>query len=212
MVEPYPDVASLCSARRKNDSSNDRRFYLSKDEEEQLCREIREAQRALHPMKKSDVMERACQLRQQRLGEVCSLPSEMWWRKLKKRQPTLALRKEKPTQLARLRAEEQSDVEKWQQEKIEFLQREGIPPTHVFNMDETGIRFDESSGKFVVFKEEGPPRVVQEKQKGHIALVACVSAAGKLLPPYLIYSLPPTKRAEFTFRNVTGKVVFNKWE
>jgi hypothetical protein len=64
--------------------------------------------------------------------------------------------------------------------------------------------------QFVAFKEEGPILVTTPRQQEHITFLACVCAAGNFLSPYLIYSLPPQRCAEYTFNDVHGPVVFNQ--
>ena len=64
---------------------------------------------------------------------------------------------------------------------------DGVPPTHIFNYDETNLS-DDPGKKVGIFKRGTKyPEIVRNFSKGATSLMFCGSAAGKLLPLYVVY-------------------------
>lgn len=61
-------------------------------------------------------------------------------------------------------------------------------PKNLWNLDETSVCSDPSRGKVVGEKGKSVHRTVQGTGKQNTTVLACVNAAGKLLPPLIIYS------------------------
>lgn len=62
-----------------------------------------------------------------------------------------------------------------------------VPPTNIFNYDETNFVDDPGKKLVVVRKGTKHPEVVRDTSKTSVSVMFCVSADGKLLPPYTVY-------------------------
>ena len=65
---------------------------------------------------------------------------------------------------------------------------DGIPPTNVFNYDETNLTDDPGAQKKFLFRKGVKyTEKVMDTTKTSISIMFCGSAAGDLLPPYVVY-------------------------
>ena len=60
-------------------------------------------------------------------------------------------------------------------------------PQCIFNVDESGINMDLRKGKVVVSKGAKNAHSISKGSRDHITVNCCVSAAGQVLPPAIIY-------------------------
>ena len=76
---------------------------------------------------------------------------------------------------------------------------EDVPPTHIFNYDETNLTDDPGSQRCVFKRGVHYPERVMNSSKTSTSIMFCGSAAGRLLPNYVVY------KAKQMFRQwVTG--------
>ena len=69
----------------------------------------------------------------------------------------------------------------------------GVPASHVFNYDETGIKDNPGSQKGIFQKGVKYAEEIRDSTKSSISVMFCGSAAGVFLPPYVIYKVCSSK-------------------
>ena len=115
-------------------------------------------------------------------------PSKKWIRNFLKRHTELSLRK--PDDIDSDRSQlSQEEVDKYFDILEHVIQEHNLSdPSHIYNCDETGF-----SGKVPfhgkVIAKKGTKRVYQRRVKftGHTTVLFAASAAGRVLPPFIIY-------------------------
>ncbi|KAH9635235.1 hypothetical protein HF086_013262 [Spodoptera exigua] len=77
------------------------------------------------------------------------------------------------------------------QEYIENLspQIRDIPPTHIFNYDETNLTDDPGQKRVIVRRGCKYPEKICNASKSSTSIMFCGSASGELMPPYVVYKL-----------------------
>ena len=63
----------------------------------------------------------------------------------------------------------------------------GVPPSNILNYDETNLMDDPGNKKIITKRGSKYPERVINASKSSISLMYCGSAAGLLLPPYVVY-------------------------
>ncbi|MES9884386.1 MAG: helix-turn-helix domain-containing protein [Sedimenticola sp.] len=130
-----------------------------------------------------------------RAGQLCrtmglknnftkGVPGKAWWAGLRARHPSLSLRK--PEKLATVRSKGvNSTVVGAYFVDLHGLVN-GLPPTHIWNMDESGISMEHSPS--VVIARKGskvvPGRTANSRES--VTFLPCVNAAGQKMPPLII--------------------------
>lgn len=64
---------------------------------------------------------------------------------------------------------------------------EGVPPSHIFNYDETNLQDDPGQKKMLFRRGTKYPERICNFTKSATSIMMCGSASGVLLPPYIIY-------------------------
>ena len=116
-------------------------------------------------------------------------PSDKWWRGFKQRHDDLTLRK--PDKLDRKRnnmskksvVDSHFDLLKRTLEKHDILDK----PSHIFNVDESGMDMDHITGKVVVNRKTKHSYQESSGDREHITVNVCASASGQVLPPMVIF-------------------------
>lgn len=62
-----------------------------------------------------------------------------------------------------------------------------MAPTHIWNYDETNLSDNPGASKAIFRKGTKYPEQVRDHTKTAVSLMFCCSAAGKMLPPYVVY-------------------------
>lgn len=62
-----------------------------------------------------------------------------------------------------------------------------VPPNRIFNYDETNLSDDPGVKRCIFKRGIKYPERVMDSSKASISLMFCGSAAGELLPPYVVY-------------------------
>ena len=81
----------------------------------------------------------------------------------------------------------ESTIEKYMANLSNELQ--GVLPDNIINFDETNVTDDPGNKKILTKREVKYPKRVLNSSKASISLVYCGSAAGALLPPYVVYKV-----------------------
>lgn len=64
---------------------------------------------------------------------------------------------------------------------------EGVPPSNIFNYDETNLNQNPGSRKAIFKRGVKYAEEVKDHKKTAISVMFCGSADGELLPPYVVY-------------------------
>ena len=115
---------------------------------------------------------------------VGNLPGPHFVKRFMKRHPTLTVRT--TSMIKRARAAVSSKVVE------DFFKRftktaEGVPPTHIYNYDESGLKDDPGADKAIFRKGVKHAEQIRDYTKSQISVMFCGTAAGRLLPPYVVY-------------------------
>lgn len=111
-------------------------------------------------------------------------PGNDWVKQFLKRHPTLSVRF--ATNIKKIRAALSKEI---LQEYIENLspQIRDIPPTHIFNYDETNLTDDPGQKRVIVRRGCKYPEKICNASKSSTSIMFCGSASGELMPPYVVY-------------------------
>lgn len=133
-----------------------------------------------------------------------------WWESFRRRQPNLRLRTVSPLSYVRLVCSDPSIISKYFDLLEQTLLDNGLhdKPAQIFNLDETGMPLDPSAPRVVAGRGSKHPSALAFGDKSQITVLACCSAAGYALPPFVIFdrlSLKP----ELTVGEVPGSCIIS---
>jgi hypothetical protein len=113
-----------------------------------------------------------------------NVPGNDWIKQFLKRHPRLSVRF--ATNIKKSRAALSKEI---LQEYIDNLRPEiqDIPPTHIFNYDETNLTDDPGQKRVIVRRGSKYPEKICNVSKTSTSIMFCGSAYGELLPPYVVY-------------------------
>ena len=130
-----------------------------------------------------------------------------WWEGFKKRHPQLSLRTAAPVSYARGMASNPDVLGNY----FDLLERTLLEndllekPAQIFNTDETGMPLDPSPPLVVARCGQKHTSAVASGDKSQIAVLSCCSAAGYVIPPFVILDKMSLKH-KFTHGEVPGTV------
>ena len=133
--------------------------------------------------------------------------SSGWWSRFKKRHPNLTLRTSAPLSIQRLRAQDPDMLSSYFNELEKTLHEYNIfnDPNSIFNCDETGIPLNPKPVKTIYERGTRYVSAVTGQGKSQITILACVSASGYAIPPYVVFDRK-TLNHELTKGEVPGTV------
>lgn len=112
-----------------------------------------------------------------------------WVTRFLKRHPEIRVRTPEPTSISRLGGFRRSEVELFFQNLEKLNDKHGYGPTHVYNMDETGVPTTVPGRKILAGKGSRQVGIVTSAEKGQTTTaVCCCNAAGVFIPPQLIFA------------------------
>ena len=111
-----------------------------------------------------------------------------WWKLFRKRHPSLTQRKADMLCKPRMGATSRKVLDRYFDFLEEVLVHNGLveKPAQIFNCDETGISLQHSTGQVVVPTSQKRPFSISSATKKQITVIACTSAAGYALPPFVV--------------------------
>lgn len=111
------------------------------------------------------------------------IPGKDWWCAFKRRNPTVTLRKTEKLATVRSRMLNSVTVGKYM---LDLHQLTKLPPSSVWNMDETGISLEHQPTRVVARQGSKcvPGRVANSRE--NVTLLPCINAAGEKMSPFLI--------------------------
>lgn len=112
-------------------------------------------------------------------------PAREWCRHfLKRHRATVKIRR--PSNIRRSRGKVSPEIVKKYFEQLAISVHD-IPPTHIFNYDETNLKDDPGSEAAFFASRTKYCEKIQDSSKVAFSLMFCVSAAGEMLPPMTVY-------------------------
>lgn len=113
-----------------------------------------------------------------------NLPGKDWVELFLKRNNTLTLRFGE--NIKRVRAAVSTSVLNEYFDNLDEVVKD-VPPGNIFNYDETNFVDDPGKKLVVVRRGTKHPEVIKDTSKTSVSVMFCVSADGKMLPPYTVY-------------------------
>lgn len=113
---------------------------------------------------------------------------EDWLSGFLKRHPQLALSAAEPTSIARAMGFNRVNVGKFFDLLESLMDQYKFPPTHIFNVDETGLTtVPKRQSRILALKGKKQVGLASSAERGQLTTaVLCMSASGYYLPPLLI--------------------------
>ena len=115
--------------------------------------------------------------------------SHGWFVRFMQRQPQLSVRKGDPTANVRMECLTEEVISdyfallKEEMTKGNFMNS----PNRIYNVDETGISLDGHAPRVIALKGQKKVRYRTSGNKNQITVIACVSASGQCIPPFVIF-------------------------
>ena len=113
-------------------------------------------------------------------------PSEMWWRRLKKRHSSFSLRSPEATASNRHSAMTKERIEKFFLALGRVVEDNNLQPDHIWIMDETGMTLAHKPGKIVAEKGAKTVHAKCSTMRQLVTVIACANASGTTIPPHFI--------------------------
>lgn len=118
-------------------------------------------------------------------------PGEGWWSRFMKSHPMIVKRKPQQMQLVRARATNEEIISHWFEGCLKpALQELDLfdKPEHIFNVDESGFSLAWTPRTILARRgQKSPQALVAGSGREYVTVQVCVSASGRLLPPYVVY-------------------------
>ena len=161
--------------------------YLSRAEEDELVNFLLRCASVGYAHTRSEVLVIVNQILE--LKGVKRNVTNGWWDGFKKRHPTLSLRTAVPLSVARATAMDRETLDLYYDILESTLKDNDLldNPCAIFNCDETGMPLHSKSPKVVSHVKEKNPSYVTSETKKQVTVLACASAAGQCIPPFVIF-------------------------
>ena len=161
--------------------------YLSKEEEEELVSFCVRCASIGYPHTRYQIMALVQQILESKGIQACI--SDGWWERFKRRNPKINLRVAAPLSFARAIATDRDVLDRYYDLLEDTLKANGIfnNASRIFNCDETGISLSPPFPKVVHEVGAKNPCYLTGGSKTQITVLACVSAAGYAIPPFVIF-------------------------
>lgn len=161
--------------------------YLNTAEEEELCSFLVQVAKIGYPKTKKQVLALVQQILFSK--EITSTVSNGWWERFCKRNPGITLRSAVPLSLARAAATDPEMLSRYFDTLEECLCSNEIldNPNAIYNCDETGLPLNPSALRTVQEIGAKNPSFITGGTKSQVTVLACTSAAGQFIPPYIIF-------------------------
>ena len=161
--------------------------YLTREEEEELASFLIQTSKIGYPHTKSQLFA----LVQQMIDNkgIRATVSNGWWERFVGRNPQLSLRSAVPLSMARAMATDSDVISKYFDILEDCLTQNSIldKPGIIFNCDETGLPLNPKCTKIVDKTGSKNPCFVTGGDKAQLTVLACCSAAGYAIPPFVIF-------------------------
>lgn len=169
------------------------RTALSEEDENTLFEYVMYMASIGHPLTVADIKIFAWSVGKRSSNPECFTengPSHKWWRGFRKRHPRITLRKPDKLDRRRRQMSKKSTMDKHFDLLKEVLIKSDLldKPSHIFNVDETGMEMDALNGKVVVDRNTRHAYQESRGDREHITVNVCCSASALILPPMIIFA------------------------
>lgn len=113
-----------------------------------------------------------------------NLPGQDWIKAFMARQPEISIRFAENVKRTRAAVDEPILRSFFENLAGEL---KDVPPTNIWNFDETNLTDDPGKKKVLVKKGTKYPEIIRNASKTSVSIMFCGNAAGELLPPYVVY-------------------------
>ncbi|XP_064406640.1 uncharacterized protein LOC135351543 isoform X3 [Halichondria panicea] len=177
--------------------------YLSIEEEEELSNFLVKCSRIGYPKTRQQVLGIVQEIVGKRRPDVCV--TNGWWERFSNRHPNICLKTSIPLSYVRAMAEDEGSLKGYFDLLETTLHENDIfdHPSHIYNCDETGMPLNPKPLKVVSERGAKNPSNICGSTKNQVSVLACSSATGHTLPPYIILARK-TLNQEITFNEVPG--------
>ena len=161
--------------------------YLSAEEEDELAMFVTRCASIGYGKTRKDVLALVQRIYSSRGLNITI--SSGWWDSFVRRHPNLTLRAPAPLSRARSNSSSYEVIEAYFDLLEETLYENQLSgkPGQLYNMDESGMPLDPKPPKIVHVKGVKNPLANCSGNKAQITVVGCVSAAGHVLPPMVVW-------------------------
>lgn len=112
-----------------------------------------------------------------------------WWKRFCQRNPQLSHRTAVPLSVARAVATDEHVMDRYFEMLTDTLSNNGLmhKPMQLYNCDETGMPLGAYHHKVVAQAGSNPTCITSNSSKSQVTVLACVSATGVAMPPFVIF-------------------------
>jgi len=128
-----------------------------------------------------------------------------WWKRFSQRNPQLSHRTAVPLTVARAMATDVHVIDRYFEMLTDTLSDNGLmhKPMQLYNCDETGMPLGAYHHKVVAQAGSNPTCITSNSSKSQVTVLACVSATGVAMPPFVIFQRKTMNR-ELTIGEIPG--------
>ena len=184
---PRSTLYDRVSGRVAMDSRPGRRPYLTIEEEEELVSFLLKCAKIGYAHTRKEVLSLVRRIVESKGFD--HVITDSWWRRFCERHPQLTLRAAMPLSQARAMATDENVINQYFDTLEDTLVENDIfdDPHCIYNLDETGMPLNPKSQKVVDAVGAKNPSYITGQTKTQVTVLACTSAAGSTLPPFVIF-------------------------
>ena len=164
--------------------------YLSPTEEKEVAEFLVQTSKAGYGRSRKQIMQLAESTAHDKgLLESGKRVSNGWYCRFMERQPQLTLRRGDPIASVRMECTSKEVMEEYFKLLKSTLTEHNLlnEPSRIYNVDETGMPLDHCPPKVVAYKGQKKVRTRTSGNKSQVTVIACVSATGQVIPPFVIF-------------------------
>ena len=163
---------------------------LSVEEESALVKWMLEMQEHVHPICIMELRRKVAEMIHDRWTPFKDgIPDRGWLRWFRNRHPELTLRSAQALEEARAKGLNPNSVASFYDNLQVAYQQHAYPPSHIWNVNESGAQAGRSGGGTLVFARQGTKSVhsIVPNSKEHLTVLSCVNAVGHHVPNLYIF-------------------------
>ena len=219
---PRATLHDHISGRIQYGAKSGPKAYLTAEEEKELVIFLLRCAKIGYPHTKKEVFAIVQQIIDNK--GIKTTITNGWWERFCQRNPQVTLRTAVPLSYARAMASDRAVIDKYYDTLEDTLKSNDIfdKPGNCFNFDESGIPLSPKSPKVIDEVGSKNPSYLTGNSKSQVTVLACASAAGYAIPPFVIFDRK-TLNPQYTRGEVPGtlyglsqsgwidKVLFSEW-
>ena len=164
---------------------------LPKELEDEIVDKVIQGSKAGFPLTKRQFLLKVGHLAKKRNLQTQfkdNMPSEEYWRCLKRRRPDLTIRSPETCAANRMRGMNPVVVNDYFNSLEEFMARHELhlKPECVWNADETGVQFSPAAAKIIAQRGEKQLLARSANSRDSVTTLVCINAAGRANPPLFV--------------------------